>query len=537
MSNHLYRWNRKMVLSLVLLTISSLVQAQNPNILLIIADDLGVDYSNGYHNGALMPTTPTLDSLRAKGLTFDNVFAAPKCTPTRAAIMSGKFGIKSGVVGTPGNLDTTHQSIFRAIEAQTGGMYADAVIGKWHISLPTNPLHPLEHGADYYTGLIEGTVSDYYAWERTENGTTAIDSSYITSALTDDAINWVNSQTQPWFLWLAHVAPHAPFHEPPDSLYSISATGTNKRKYVAMIEALDHEIGRLLNSLPANVRDSTIVIFAGDNGTPNTVLQDYPAGQGKSTVYQGGIRVPLIVTGPGVTRIGEREPAMVHLTDIYATLLELTGANLPGGIYNSLSFRHLLNGTSGSTRDYNYSEVEEGGNNDYTVREARYKLIEFDTSSTQGFFDLMLDSLETNNLMLIGLDSLQLAIKADLEAEAMMIRTAWSCRDHIQNGDETGIDCGGTFCTPCSTTSADPNQSGNLLKVYPNPAGDELYIQVEAGTYHMEVIDAQGKLITSLSGLESTTRLDINAWPSGIYFLRIEDMNNHQMISKSVIKQ
>ena len=85
--------------------------SQKPNILLVIADDLGVDYSNGYHSSELLPTTPTLDSLRASGITFMNVFSTPKCTPSRATIMSGKHEIKTGVLNTPSNLNTTDLSI------------------------------------------------------------------------------------------------------------------------------------------------------------------------------------------------------------------------------------------------------------------------------------------------------------------------------------------------------------------------------------------------------------------------------------------
>jgi len=105
-----------------------------PNILLIIADDMGIDVTNGYQQNALMPTIPTLDSLRAEGLTFKNAWAAPKCTPTRAAIMSGKYGVKTGVTNTPGHLDVSHTSLFKALESSTNGAYANALLGKWHIS-------------------------------------------------------------------------------------------------------------------------------------------------------------------------------------------------------------------------------------------------------------------------------------------------------------------------------------------------------------------------------------------------------------------
>jgi len=200
------------------------IQAQtdpnHPNILLIIADDMGIDALNGYQNSPLLPNTPNLDALRAQGLTFDNVWAAPQCTPTRSAIMSGKHGVKTGVTRAPGNLDASlHTSVFRELAIQTANIYVDAVIGKWHISSPHDYTHPTQHGVDFYTGIFGGDVANYYDWERLQNGNLIQDNTYVTTALTGDASDWVNAQNSPWFLWWSHVAPHSPFHTPPDSMY------------------------------------------------------------------------------------------------------------------------------------------------------------------------------------------------------------------------------------------------------------------------------------------------------------------------------
>ncbi len=462
-----------LMICLCFLQVAKLSAQDKPNILLVIADDLGVDVSNGYHTGGLMPTTPTLDSLRSVGITFENVFANPKCTPTRASIMSGKFGVKTGVTATPGNLDLEHTSIFKALATQTNDEYADAVIGKWHISSPADPNHPLEHDIDYYMGMLSSSVADYYAWQKTENGATTTETNYATTVLTDAAINWVNDQTQPWFLWFAHVAPHSPFHVPPSHMYSINATGTTYRKYIAMIESIDFELNRLLYSMPEAVRNNTIIIYIGDNGTPGQVLQDYPMGHGKSTLYQGGIRVPMIVAGAGVTRMGEREAALVNVNDIHATILDLAGGELPGGVFNSLSFAHLLKGESGDTRKYNYAEITGENKNGWTMREERYKLIKF-TDGTEEMYDLLLDSLEIVNLLANPLTAEQLTIKADLEAEGVQTRDAWSCRDFIKNGDEEGIDCGGTYCAPCQTTGLTSAIADISVEIHPNPTADFL---------------------------------------------------------------
>jgi arylsulfatase A-like enzyme len=271
--------------------------------------------------------------------------------------MSGMYGSNTGVKTTPGNLDTSYKSLFNALK-HSSPTYTGAVIGKWHISNPINELHPIWHGVDHYMGILTGSVMSYDSWAKTENNVTTNSTNYITSYLTDDAISWIDNQNNPWLLWLAHVAPHTPIHIPPANMYTQPSTNSPIKKYMAMIESLDYEVGRLLNSLTTSEKANTTIIFIGDNGTPNNLLQDYPANHGKTTLYQGGIHVPMFVSGYGVTRIGETENALVNVIDIYASVLEISGANLPGGIYNSLSFKHLLTSSILPKRQFNFSEID-----------------------------------------------------------------------------------------------------------------------------------------------------------------------------------
>ena len=399
-----------------MLTNSFIASSQSPNILLIIADDLGIDALNGYNLGSVNPTTPHLDSLRNSGLTFANAWSSSVCTPTRAGMMSGKYGSNNEVKTSPGNLDTTHISLFKALKTSNPN-YSTAVSGKWHISQPVEAQHPVWHEADHYTGVLDGAVSSYNSWNKTENGVTTISTDYATSYFTDDAINWVNTQSNPWFLWLAHVAPHTPFHVPPSFMHSQTSTNTPLQKYMAMIESLDYEVGRLLDSLSPTEEANTTIIFIGDNGTPNSVLQDYPIDHGKKSLYQGGIHVPMFVSGNGVTRIGETEYALVNVIDIYATSLELTGSDLPGGIYNSLSFKHLLTSSSLPKRQYNFSELDSNlatiSTHGFAIRDSIFKLIEYHTGQ-QEMYNLVIDSLETNNLLLGILSGQEQSIKLDL---------------------------------------------------------------------------------------------------------------------------
>ena len=414
------------------------IQAQ-PNVLLIIADDLGNDVIEGFGiDVANYPNTPNLNTLKTEGISYLNTWATPSCTPTRASIMSGKYGIKTGVMRPPGNLDLEHESLFNYINENSSADYNKAVIGKWHISNPINLNHPFEHGADHFEGIIAGTVQDYYNWEKVENGNYVQVDEYVTSHLTNSAINWIDQQDQPWFLWLAHIAPHSPFHVPPDGLYSIDDPSSKRQKYIAAVEALDHEIGRLLDSMDEETRENTIIIFIGDNGTPNGVMRGYPNGHGKGSVYEGGVRVPMIISGNGVSRKDEVESGLTQVNDLYATLIETCSNPLPGGIHNSYSLLRSLQKENAIERTYVYSDYLENGVQFWAIRNQTYKLIE-DESGNQEFYNIENSTDEEENLMLT-LNPEEAEILSLLEIEAAIIRTGWSCQDFILNGDEIEID-------------------------------------------------------------------------------------------------
>ena len=144
---------------------------------------------------------------------------------------------------------------------------------------------------EYYAGVLGGGGGNYNNWPLNINNISSNSTQYITSVLTDIAIDWISNQTQPWFLWLAHIAPHTPFHEPPDDLHSLDSLNGMVNKYFAAIEALDTETGRLLASMSEEERENTIIIFIGDNGTPGQVVQNVYHRQ--SLHYQDRYLVPM----------------------------------------------------------------------------------------------------------------------------------------------------------------------------------------------------------------------------------------------------
>ncbi|WP_296313775.1 sulfatase-like hydrolase/transferase, partial [Winogradskyella sp. UBA3174] len=162
---------------------------------------------------------------------------------------------------------------------QTNNKYASAIVGKWHLSGYNSAINPETFGIDYYAGLIRGAVDDYYQWQLSEDGATSQNTEYITEVFTDLSIDWINQQSKPWFMWLAYNAPHTPFHAPPSNMHSQGNLPTYNNGldpipyYIAAIEAMDFQIGRLLDDIPEDERNNTIIIFIGDNGTPNQVAQ------------------------------------------------------------------------------------------------------------------------------------------------------------------------------------------------------------------------------------------------------------------------
>ncbi|MEJ6394608.1 sulfatase-like hydrolase/transferase [Gymnodinialimonas sp. 2305UL16-5] len=418
---------RKMLPALAVMLVPLPVFAE-PNILLIIADDMGIDASFCYALGDQQAPMPNIEALCETGLVFENAYAAPTCSPTRATIMSGLYGFRTGV-GAPVDPNGSDQlsvdtpTIFDAL-APSG--YASNVIGKWHISGRNLGYDaPEQMGVSDYFGLYAGGIQDYFDWTAIEDGEEVQIEGYSTTVLTDRAIDWIAAQDQPWFLWLAYNAPHAPFHLPPADLHSFddlpdgdAAIAANPLPYYqAMLEALDTEIGRLLGSLSEEARADTIVIFIGDNGTPNQVTRDLFADHGaKGTIYDSGTRVPLIVSGPNIE--AGRTDVFVNITDLHATIAELAGAEV--STPDSISFAPVLAGEPG-TRDVVYvehftnRETRGGGIYGWTLRQGDFKLVVAEGQDPE-LYNLAEDPFELHDLLADRATNEHMAIAEELQA-------------------------------------------------------------------------------------------------------------------------
>ena len=396
-----------------------------PNILLIIADDMGRDATYGFSEGSLKPITPHINSIKNSGITFQNFWSYPTCSPTRASIITGKYGYRTGVKWAGDVLPSTERSLQKYIKEETGSRYNSAVIGKWHLSGNNSSLNRSAFGIDYYAGLMGGGLQNYFQWNLTNDQGTNLQSGYSSKIFTDLAMDWVGAQDQPWFLWLAYNAPHTPFHKPPSIMHNQGEL-TNYSEgidpmpyYLAAIEAMDFQIGRLINGLTQEERDNTIILFMGDNGTPNEVGQSpYPDNAVKGSLYQGGINVPLFVSGKGVQRTGN-DYNLLTSTDLFSTIAQLAGVD-SDEIHDSKSFMNLLTADDGQ-RAFQYSEMESPNASKWAISNGDYKLI-VRANGAQELYDLVSDPYESENLIGAALSLEAIDAKTALEAELHVIR-------------------------------------------------------------------------------------------------------------------
>ncbi|MDZ4809253.1 MAG: sulfatase-like hydrolase/transferase [Bacteroidota bacterium] len=401
-------------------TVGGIVPTSSPNIIFIIADDMGWDVFGNYPGiTGTKANTSTIDSLARNGISFTNYWVNPVCAPTRASILTGKYGFRTGVGGvqTPQTavLQSSETVIQKYINDKTAGKYANALIGKWHVNSGTQLSSPENFGIQYYSGIFIGAVPDYYNWTQTSGGAQQNITTYTTSHFVNQSVSWIQQQTKPFFLWLAFNSPHTPFHRPPLNLISNQGLVDNPAiinanpypYYLAAIEAMDKEIARLISSLTTAQKENTVFVFMGDNGTPSQVAQSpFSAATSKSSLSQGGINTPLIVCGKNITRKNVVETAMVQAPDMFTTFADITGAG-SSNYQDGISLKPLFTDATAAKRTFVYSE-QFGNisitNDGYAIRNENYKLIHLQ-SGAEYLYKVSTDPFEQTNLILTTLSS------------------------------------------------------------------------------------------------------------------------------------
>lgn len=330
---------------------------RRPNILYILADDLGWG-DVGYHGSDIR--TPNIDRLVRKGVELDQHYVCPMCTPTRASLMTGRhpgrFGRHATVPSNAAVLPDGYETL--ATSLRNVG-YTTGLFGKWHLG--SDPKFcPNQFGFDYSYGSLAGGVDPYnhrykegewsHTWHR--NGERVEERGHVTDLIVDEAIQWMEAQTQPWFCYVPFTAVHTPIKAPEawidaycDQSYDVDpARDFSFKVYAAYLSHMDWAIGQMIESIYRQLAvDNTIVVFASDNGAiPDADLGDagkYPGFQEemprlgsnlplrgqKAQMYEGGVRTPAVICWPGTLKPGKMT-APIQVVDWMPTFTNLVGA-------------------------------------------------------------------------------------------------------------------------------------------------------------------------------------------------------------------
>jgi len=421
---------------LLLLFFIAKAQDNPPNIVLILADDLG--YGDLHSYGATDIKTPNIDRLAAEGVRFTNFYAnGPECTPTRTALLTGRYQQRVGglecAIGL-GNVGRYEESLKLSDQGQLGlptefnvlprilkeNAYNTAIIGKWHLG-NGKEFRPAAHGFDYSIGPLGGAVDYFHHTEpvgvflgvRMEGEHDMYrndqphqrEGYYMTHLISDESVEWLNIQNagKAFFLYVPYTAPHDPYQGPDDYQSEKMDTDTwnkgSRRDYISMVEELDKGVGRILDKLDEKgMTENTLVIFVSDNG-PTAKGSTGGFSGNKGHVFEGGIRVPCVIRWPGKIRAGITSDQMSMTIDLTASLAELLKATTPKPLDGMDIIGHVVAEEQDIPRTL-FWRRKRGENVRKAVRDNNMKYIyeNADGKISEYLFDLAADPAEQNNL-------------------------------------------------------------------------------------------------------------------------------------------
>jgi arylsulfatase A-like enzyme len=443
-------------LALLLLVVAGLPACRSPaapgpaqpNVVLILIDDLGWADTGAY--GSAFHETPNIDRLAREGMRFTQAYAAsPVCSPTRSSIMTGRHPARLRQTDwIPGmDRDPSHKLLqvddknqlplaqTTLAEALRSAGYTTAHIGKWHLGGEDH--RPTDQGFDAnVAGNQHGSPPGYFwpykeaDYQLEELAATGSEGEYLTARLAEEAAQFISDhQNQPFFLHFAPYAVHTPL-QAPDSLvqeYRAKANAMERPDrpmfgdergykarlvqrqpvYAAMVEMMDRAVGRVRAALEATGQtEETVLIFFSDNGglsTDRPSTSNYPLRAGKGWLYEGGIRVPLLVKWPGVTPSGSTSDELVMSTDLFPTIMEMTGTPIPeDGPVDGRSLAPVLrqgNSLDRETMYWHYPHYHGAGNTPSgAIRRGDFKLIEYFEGGVLELYHLGTDPGEEKDL-------------------------------------------------------------------------------------------------------------------------------------------
>ena len=431
------------IFNFFILFFSLFLNAQNnkPNIIVIMTDDMG--YADVGFNGCKDIPTPNIDRIANEGIRFDEGYVSfPVCGPSRAGFLTGRYQDRFGFTTNP-SIDPNNPIAGLPIEEETMAQvlkkanYNNAIIGKWHMG--TNAVfHPLERGFDYFYGFLSGghhyfpekltlnnlsEVKRKWQWYSTkiiENRAPVEIKEYLTDALSNAAVNFIDKQVkddQQFMLYLAYNAPHTPLQANEKYLSRFPNIKDKKRKtYAAMVSAVDDGVGRVLDALKEQALDEdTIIVFLSDNGgARNNGSDNGPLRGLKGDLFEGGVRVPFAIRWKGVIPEGNSYKNPVSSLDIMATIVAQTNVKInPERPLDGVDLIPFLTGkNNGAPHEYLFWRKWE--QNAMAIRHGNYKLVanKKQDQETPELFDLSTDISESKNLK-----SEKLKISKDLQKE------------------------------------------------------------------------------------------------------------------------
>lgn len=398
------------------------VATEQPNIIFIMADDLGYADLGSY--GQQLIHTPNLDQFAAEGIRFTNAYTgSPVCAPSRSVLMTGqhtghttvrgnigKGGVR-GLGGTDGRVPLRAEDVTIAEVLKEAG-YTTGMAGKWGIGEPDTTGEPNAQGFDDWFGFLNQkrahTHYPTYLWRNREKvwlkgNLEEPKTDYSHDMFTDFALDFIRTHHEsPFFLYLPYIVPHARYEIPSVDPYADRPWADDEKVHAAMVTRLDRDVGRLIDLLKAlKIDENTVVFFCSDNGADRRWEGRFdssgPLRGKKRDMYEGGIRTPVLVRWPGTIRGGEVSALPWYFPDLLPTLAQLGGGEVPNQVDGVSILPTLLGQKQDLSERPMYWEFHERGFSQ-AVRWGKWKAVRFDQSEAIELYDLSTDIGEQNNL-------------------------------------------------------------------------------------------------------------------------------------------
>lgn len=414
-----------------------------PNVIIVLIDDMGLTDLSCY--GSKFYESPNIDQLAKDGVRFTHGYSAcTVCSPTRAALLTGKYPARLHITDwIPGHERPKakmkipewqkflpFEEITLAEQLKSAG-YATASIGKWHLTpglkVGDEAYYPDKHGFDINIGgYHRGQPPSYFSPYKIPTLTDGPVGEYLTDREATEAVKFIEAnKDKPFFLYLPHYAVHQPIAGKPEVVAKFKAKDTTDLKqknatYAALVSSVDDAMGTIRAALKRlKIDEQTIIIFTSDNGGLIGTTDNSPLRAGKGSAYEGGVRVPLIMFWPGVTKAGTLEPTPAISIDIYPTVLEMTGIKPLQSLIDGNSLASLLKSGAKPDRDtifWHYPHYHPGGATPYSaIRSGDYRLVHFYEDGHDEMYNVATDVSETKDLAVTEPDRAK-ALRTRLDA-------------------------------------------------------------------------------------------------------------------------